>query len=304
MRLATWNVNSLGVRLPQVLDWLAHPPKKPTLGADPKDEKATRVAAQLKQPVSLEVAGSHGVRSKGFSETGLGEADCAVEVLALQETKTADEKFPTDAFTQAGYHVAFHGQKTYNGVALISKYPLQNVVKNIPGFQDELARVISATLNGVRVIGAYFPNGQAPGSDKFEYKMRWLTALHDWIKGELLVHPKLVIMGDFNITFDERDVWDPVALEGTIHCTSEERAHLNALIGLGLVDAFREFEQGAKFYSWWDYREFAFKRNRGLRIDHILVSAPLKAQLNTCFIDKAPRKNERPSDHTPVIADI
>ena len=263
MRLATWNVNSLTVRLPQVLDWLS------------KDPFAT-----------------------DQSEPTLS----GVDVLAIQETKTTDEKFPTKEFVDAGYHVAFHGQKTYNGVALISKHPLVDVVKNIPGFQDDMARVISASVNDVRIIGAYFPNGQAPGSDKFEYKMRWLTALHDWIRAELLRTPKVILMGDFNITFDSRDVWDPVALEGTIHCTQEERDHLNSLIALGFTDAFREFDQAEKNYSWWDYREFAFKRNRGMRIDHILVSDQLKPQLKECVIDKRPRKNERPSDHTPVIA--
>lgn len=265
MRLATWNVNSLGVRLPQVLEWLSSDP----LASDPSTP----------------------------SHTG-------IDVLAIQETKTTDDKFPLNEFIDAGFHVAFHGQKTYNGVALVSKHPLENIVKNIPGFEDEMARVISATVNGVRIIGAYFPNGQAPGSDKFEYKMRWLKALHDWIRSELIVTPKMVLMGDFNITFDARDVWDPVALEGTIHCTEEERIHLRGLIDLGFTDAFREFDQTEKNYSWWDYREFAFKRNRGLRIDHILVSDQLRPSLTQCVIDKRPRKNERPSDHTPVIANL
>jgi exodeoxyribonuclease-3 len=257
IKLATWNVNSLGVRLPQVLEWLSLDP------------------------------------------SGLGES--GVDLLAIQETKTTDDKFPLKELESSHFHVAFHGQKTYNGVALISKFPLENIVKNIPGFEDEMARVISATVNGVRVIGAYFPNGQDPQSDKFQYKMRWLTALHDWIKSELIQYPKMILMGDFNITFDARDVWDPVKLEGTIHCTPEERAHLFALIELGFTDAFREFDAEEKKYSWWDYREFAFKRNRGLRIDHVLVSNALKPELTGCFIDKGPRKNERPSDHTPVV---
>jgi exodeoxyribonuclease-3 len=178
------------------------------------------------------------------------------------------------------------------------------VVHNIPGFADDMARVITGTVNGVRVVGAYFPNGQAPDSDKFVYKMAWLTALNGWLKDELTRHDKLVLMGDFNITVDDRDVWDPVALVGTIHCTDEERAHFQALIDLGLIDAFRLFEQADKSYSWWDYREFAFRRNRGLRIDHILVSNELKTQVAACTIDKAPRKNERPSDHTPVIVSL
>ena len=253
MQLATWNVNSLTVRLPQVLDWLAANP---------------------------------------------------VDALVLQETKTTDDKFPREAIEAAGYQVAFFGQKTYNGVALLSRTPIADVVKNIPGFEDDMARVIAGTVSNVRVIGAYFPNGQAPDSDKFVYKMRWLEALQHWLREELKQHPKLVLMGDFNITVDDRDVWDPVALKDTIHCTDEERAHFQALIGLGLHDAFRLFEQPEKSYSWWDYRDFAFRRNRGLRIDHILVSDALKASVQACVIDKAPRKNERPSDHTPVVVTL
>jgi exodeoxyribonuclease-3 len=227
-----------------------------------------------------------------------------MDVLALQETKTTDDKFPKAEIEAAGYHVAFFGQKTYNGVALIAKHPITEVVHNIPGFADEMARVITATVNGVRVVGAYFPNGQAPDSDKFVYKMAWLTALQAFIKNELTRHDKLVLMGDFNITWDDLDVWDPVALAGTIHCTDEERAHFKALLDPGLTDAFRLFEQAPKSYSWWDYREFAFKRNRGLRIDHILVSSALVKNVSACVIDKAPRKNERPSDHTPVIVTL
>ena len=250
MQLATWNVNSLTVRLPQVLDWLAATP---------------------------------------------------VDALVLQETKTTDDKFPKDAIEAAGYQVAFFGQKTYNGVALLSRTPINDVVKNIPGFEDDMARVIAGTVDDVRVIGAYFPNGQAPDSDKFVYKMRWLEALQHWLREELQRHAKLVLLGDFNITVDDGDVWDPVGLKDTIHCTMEERAHFQALLDLGMHDAFRLFEQPEKCYSWWDYREFAFRRNRGLRIDHILVSDALKANVQACVIDKAPRKNERPSDHTPVV---
>jgi exodeoxyribonuclease III len=257
MKLATWNVNSLTVRLPQVLDWLS-------------------------------AQNEHG----------------GMDVLALQETKTTDDKFPKAEIEAAGYHVAFFGQKTYNGVALIAKHPITEVVHNIPDFADEMARVITATVNGVRVVGAYFPNGQAPDSDKFVYKMAWLNALQAFIKDELTRHDKLVLMGDFNITWDDLDVWDPVALAGTIHCTDEERAHFKALLDLGLTDAFRLFEQAPKSYSWWDYREFAFKRNRGLRIDHILVSSALVKSVTACVIDKTPRKNERPSDHTPVIVTL
>jgi exodeoxyribonuclease-3 len=257
MKLATWNVNSLTVRLPQVLDWLS-------------------------------AQNEHG----------------GMDVLALQETKTTDDKFPKAEIEAAGYHLAFFGQKTYNGVALIAKHPITEVVHNIPGFADEMARVITATVNGVRVVGAYFPNGQAPDSDKFVYKMAWLNALQAFMKDELTRHDKLVLMGDFNITWDDLDVWDPVALAGTIHCTDEERAHFKALLDLGLTDAFRLFEQAPKSYSWWDYREFAFKRNRGLRIDHILVSSALVKSVTACVIDKTPRKNERPSDHTPVTVTL
>ena len=255
MKIATWNVNSLSVRLPQVLDWLA---------ANPTD------------------------------------------VLALQELKLTDDKFPAAAFAEAGYQAQWFGQKTYNGVALISKAEGSDVVKNIPGFTDDMSRVIAATYpdgagGQVRVIGAYFPNGQAPDSDKFVYKMRWLDALRDWVGSEMQKHPNLVLLGDYNITFDELDMWDPVGLAGTIHCTDAEREKLQALIGLGLTDSFRLFEQPEKSYSWWDYREFAFRRNRGLRIDHILISQALKARASACVIDRAPRKNERPSDHAPVV---
>jgi exodeoxyribonuclease-3 len=253
MKLATWNINSLTVRLPQVLDWLQANP---------------------------------------------------VDVLALQELKMTDDKFPADAFAQAGYCAQWFGQKTYNGVALISRSPAEQVVKNIPGFDDDMSRVITATVDGVRVIGAYFPNGQAPGSDKFEYKMEWLKGLRTWVKAELATHPKLVLMGDYNITFDDSDVWDPEGLRDQIHCTEEERYHLRALIALGLHDSYRLFEQPAKSYSWWDYRDFGFRRNRGLRIDHILVSTALKPLVTSCVIDKLPRQNERPSDHAPVVVEI
>jgi len=250
MQLATWNVNSLGVRLPQVLDWLAAHP---------------------------------------------------VDVLALQELKLTDDKFPAQAFADAGYQAQWFGQKTYNGVALISRTPAADVVKNIPGFADEQSRVLCATIDGVRVIGAYFPNGQAPGSDKFAYKMAWLTALREWVKAEMATHPQLVLMGDYNITFDDADVWDPDGLRESIHCTTEERSHLQALIGLGLHDAHRLFEQPPKSFSWWDYRMLGFQKNRGLRIDHILITDALKARATACTIDRAPRKNTQPSDHAPVV---
>ena len=251
-------------------------------------------------------------------------AGAPIDVLALQELKQTDDKFPAQAFLDAGYHAQWFGQKTYNGVALITRQPVANPVKNLPTFTDEQARVLTATVpmpavpddtvgttaggevanacaNGIRVIGAYFPNGQAPGSDKFAYKMQWLQAMRDWVQQELATHPRLVLMGDFNITFDDADVWDPDGMREAIHCTTDERTHLQALIDLGLHDSVRLFEQPDKNYSWWDYREFAFRRNRGLRIDHILISHALKPLAQACAVDKLPRKNERPSDHAPVV---
>ena len=253
MRLATWNVNSLAVRLPQVLDWLAAQP-----------------------------------------------ADSPVDVLALQETKLTDDKFPQDAFAAAGYEAVWFGQKTYNGVALLTRSPAQDVVFNIPGLEDPQARVVAATVDGVRVIGAYVPNGQAVNSDKFVYKLGWLQALHGYIAAELQRHAQLVLMGDFNIAPHDRDVHDPVAWAGQVLCTPEERAHFQALLDLGLLDAYRLFEQPPRSWSWWDYRNLAFRKNQGLRIDLILVSQALQARVATCSIDKLPRKNERPSDHAPV----
>ncbi|ALV06856.1 exodeoxyribonuclease III [Roseateles depolymerans] len=253
MKLATWNVNSLAVRLPQLLDWLAANP---------------------------------------------------VDAIVLQETKLTDDKFPAKEIQDAGYQVQWFGQKTYNGVALISKEPATDIARNILGYADEQARVISGTVAGVRVIGAYFPNGQAPDSEKFVYKMAWLDGLRAQVKEELKTHPNLVLMGDFNIAPEDRDVYDPVAWAGQIHCTPQEREHFQQLLAAGLVDAFRLFEQPPKSWSWWDYRNLAFRKNQGLRIDHILVSEALKPRVTACVIDKAPRKNERPSDHAPVIVTL
>lgn len=256
-KIATWNVNSLTVRLPQVIDWLTANP---------------------------------------------------VDTLCLQELKLTDEKFPQAAFDAIGYSSAVFGQKTYNGVAILSRAPARDVVKNITGFADEQSRVITATLNApggeIRLVNGYFVNGQEPGSEKFTYKMQWLGGLEAMLKAELAAHPRLVLVGDFNITFDDRDTYDAEGLRETIHHTTEERQHFQAMLNLGLTDAFRMFEQLEKSYSWWDYREFAFRRNRGLLIDRILVSHALKPLVASCVIDKAPRKNERPSDHTPVIVEI
>ena len=257
MQIATWNINSLTVRLPQVLDWLAANP---------------------------------------------------VDVLGLQELKLTDDKFPVEALREAGYEAAFLGQKTYNGVALLSRHPLRDVVRNLTGFEDEQARVVSATVDApggaLRVINGYFVNGQAPGTEKFAYKMRWLDALHAQVRAELTEHPRLVLVGDFNVAPEDRDTYDPEGLRGTIHHTPEERQHFQALLALGLHDAYRLFDQPEKSFSWWDYRMLGFQKNRGLRIDHILVSDALRPKVQACHIDRAPRKNPQPSDHTPVVVTL
>ncbi|MBC7735300.1 MAG: exodeoxyribonuclease III [Bacteriovorax sp.] len=253
MKIATWNVNSLSVRLPQVLDWLsAHQP----------------------------------------------------DALCLQETKLTDDKFPHAELAAAGYESQWFGQKTYNGVALLTRTPATDVTKNIPGLDDPQARVIAGTVLGVRVIGAYIPNGQTIDSDKFVYKLRWLDALRAWVAQQVARYPRLVLVGDYNIAPEDRDVHDPVAWAGQVLCTPEERAHFKGLIDLGLHDAFRLFEQPPKSWSWWDYRNLAFRKNQGLRIDHILVTDALKAGVKSCVIDKLPRKNERPSDHAPVVVEL
>ncbi|MDE1183898.1 exodeoxyribonuclease III [Paraburkholderia sp.] len=231
-----------------------------------------------------------------------------VDVLCLQELKMTDDKFPRAALEEKGYRSWFAGQKTYNGVGILVRDGLTvddvTVVRNIPGFDDPQQRVIAATVEGVRVISAYFPNGQAPGSEKFAYKLRWLEALHDWVGGELAVHPNLALLGDYNIAPDDRDVHDPKAWEGQNLVSPEERAEFVRLIELGLVDAFRMFEQPEKVFSWWDYRMLAFRRNAGLRIDHILLSSTLATRCTGCEVDRVPRKWEQPSDHAPVVATL
>lgn len=251
MKIATWNVNSLKVRLPHLLQWLATNP---------------------------------------------------VDVLCLQETKTEDQNFPLAKLQAAGYRAGFSGQKTYNGVAILSRLPITEVQFGIPNFEDEQKRVIAATIDGVRIVCVYVPNGQEVGSDKYQYKLKWLAALTAWLKDELARHPRLALLGDYNIAPEDRDCHDPVAWQGQVLVSEAEREAFRGLTGLGLRDAFRLFEQPEKSYSWWDYRMLAFRRNQGLRIDHILLSPAL--QCNACTIDKAPRKLERPSDHTPVIAEI
>jgi len=254
MQIATWNVNSLKVRLPQVLEWLTQHPE--------------------------------------------------VTALAIQETKLEDANFPQAEIESAGFHVAFAGQKTYNGVAIISREPLSDISINIPALDDPQKRVIAATLGGVRLVCVYVPNGQALDSDKYPYKLGWLAALTTWLQDELARHPHLALLGDFNIAPEDRDVHDPAQWEGQVLVSPPERAAWQDLLKLNLSDAFRLFEQADKSFSWWDYRGLGFRRNAGLRIDHILLSAPLATQCTACEIDKAPRRNERPSDHTPVIATL
>ena len=231
-----------------------------------------------------------------------------VDVLCLQELKMSDDKFPLEVLQSAGYHAAVFGQKTYNGVAILSLQPVRDVARNIGGFTDEHSRVISATIDTeqgpLRVVNGYFVNGQAPGSDKFAYKMNWLTALREWLRAEMAAHPNLVLLGDFNIAPEDRDSFDPVGLAETIHHTSEERAHFKALLELGLSDSFRLFDQPEKSYSWWDYRMLGYQKNRGLRIDHILVSQPLVPRVRSSTIDRVPRKWEKPSDHAPVVLEL
>ena len=253
MRLATWNVNSLNVRLPHVLDWLEKNP---------------------------------------------------VEVLCLQETKQQDEDFPHAELLATGYQSAFSGQKTYNGVAILSRVPLEEVQFGIPNFDDEQKRVISATINGVRVVCVYVPNGQAVDSDKYYYKLGWLSALREWLRKELLRYPELVLLGDYNIAPENRDVHDPVVWQGSVLVSEAERIQYQNIVKLGLHDSFRLFEQADKSYTWWDYRMMAFRRNHGVRIDHILISEPLVAKCRSCIIDREPRKRDRPSDHTPVVVEL
>lgn len=253
MKIASWNVNSLKVRLSQMLDWLEANP---------------------------------------------------VDVLCLQETKTEDKGFPFAELSARGYQAVHNGQKTYNGVAILSRSGLDEVSRDIPGFADEQKRVIAATVGGVRVVCAYMPNGQAVGSEKYHYKLRWLAALRVALRDELQRWPRLALLGDFNIAPEDRDVHDPVAWKDQILCSEPEREAFRSFVDLGLTDAFRQFEQAPKSYSWWDYRQMGFRLNRGLRIDHILLSAPLAASCSGCSIDKAPRKLERPSDHAPVVAEI
>lgn len=253
MKLATWNVNSLKVRLPQVIDWL-----------------------EANQP----------------------------DMLCLQETKLVDAHFPKDAIAAMGYQSVFIGQKTYNGVAILSKQAGSNVITAIPGLEDEQRRVIAATYGELRVISIYVPNGDTVESEKYGYKLRWLPALNNWLQQELTNHTKLALLGDFNIAPEDRDVYDPKIWEGKVLCSQPERTAFRELLNLGFIDSFRLFEQPEKSYSWWDYRMMAFRLNRGLRIDHILLSNELANTCIRCTIDKTTRKLERPSDHAPVMVEL
>ena len=253
MKIATWNINSLKVRLPHVLDWLTQ-----------------------HQP----------------------------DALCLQELKMEDAKFPHSEIRAAGYHAVYLGQKTYNGVAILSRVPAEDVVRNIPAHVDEQKRVIAATIAGVRVVCAYVPNGQSVGSDKYAYKLNWLQAFRAMLAAEADRHLRLAVLGDYNIAPEDRDVHDPKAWEGQILVSEAERDAFRGLLALGLTDSFRLFEQPEKAFTWWDYRMNGFKRNLGMRIDHILLSPELAARCTSCAVDLEPRKLERPSDHAPVFCDL
>lgn len=253
MKLAAWNVNSLKIRLPQLLDFLA-----------------------TRQP----------------------------DVVCLQETKLEDANFPRAVIEAAGYQVCFSGQKTYNGVAILSKLPLLDRHIGIPGFDDAQQRVIAATVGDVRVVCIYVPNGQSVDSDKYQYKLKWLAALTDWLRQELQAHPKLALLGDYNIAPEDRDVHDPVLWKDQVLCSEPERQAFRQLLAIGLKDSFRLFEQPEKLFSWWDYRMLGFRRNHGLRIDHVLLSDALASSCSESRIDRDMRKLERPSDHAPVIATV
>ena len=253
MKLATWNVNSLKVRLPHLLDWL-----------------------------------------------GRQEPD----IVCLQELKLEDVNFPRAQIEAAGYRCAISGQKTYNGVAILSRAPLAEIQAGIPGFDDPQKRVVSATVEGTRIVCAYVPNGQSVSSDKYEYKLMWLAAFERWLREELSRHPRLVVLGDYNVAPEDRDVHDPKAWEGQVLCSEPEREAFRKLLGLGLADGFRLFDQPEKSFTWWDYRMNGFRRNLGLRIDHILLSPELAVRCASCAIDLEPRRLERPSDHAPVVAEL
>lgn len=253
MKIASWNVNSLKVRLPHLEEWL-----------------------KLAQP----------------------------DIVGLQETKLEDKAFPVDAIAALGYRCLYSGQKTYNGVAVLARQAPADPVAAIPGFADEQRRVLAVTVGEVRVVNLYVVNGQAVGSDKYAYKLEWMRAVAQWLRAEQARHPALVVLGDFNVAPEDRDVHDPETWRDQVLCSAPERAALRAITDLGLADTFRLFEPGAGHYSWWDYRQAAFRRNLGLRIDLVLASAALRARCRSAGIDRAPRTWDRPSDHAPVWAEF
>jgi exodeoxyribonuclease-3 len=257
MKFASWNVNSLKVRLPHLLEWLARQ---------------------------------------------------APQIVCLQEIKLEDAKFPVEEIRATGYHCAWSGQKTYNGVAILSRDTLADVAAGMPAFSDEQKRVVAATVgqgaDAIRVVCAYVPNGQAVGSEKYEYKLKWLAAFRRWLEEELKRNPRLAVLGDYNIAPADEDVYDPKLWEGQILCSSREREAFREILALGLKDSFRMFTQREKSFTWWDYRTNGFKRNLGLRIDHILISSELALRCRGCSIDIEPRRLERPSDHAPVMAEL
>ena len=215
-----------------------------------------------------------------------------------------DAKFPLEAFDDIGYHAVFNGQKTYNGVAIISRARPEDVRKDIAGFEDHQKRVIAATIEGVRVVCVYIPNGQTIDSEKYQYKLQWLGALQACMREAIAEYGDVALLGDYNIAPDDRDVYDPKAWEGQVLCSAPERDAFRGLVGLGLVDSFRLFDQAEKSYSWWDYRMNGFRRNFGLRIDHVLLTPGIAARCTASVIDVEPRKLERPSDHAPVFVEI
>ncbi len=252
-KIATWNVNSLKVRLPHVLQWL-----------------------ESESP----------------------------DVLALQETKSIDENFPVEEINAAGYQVSFIGQKTYNGVATLCKTPMETVANCIPDYDDEQRRVLAINNSNVTILNLYVPNGSEVNSDKYRYKLEWFSKLHPFIKQLQEKNERLIILGDFNIAPEDQDVHDPQAWAGNVLVSPAERNEFNILLSHGLKDCFRLFDQEENSFSWWDYRAAAFRRGRGMRIDHILASKSLSNLCRACYIDKEPRKLERPSDHTPVVAEF
>ena len=226
------------------------------------------------------------------------------DVVCLQETKLEDKNFPEQAILSAGYQVVYSGQKAYNGVAILSRLPMEDILVGMPEWEDTHQRVIAATVGDIRIVCVYVPNGQSVGSEKYAYKLAWLKALNHYLAQAMLRYPKLAVLGDYNIAPADEDVYDPVAWGEGVLVSAAERDAFNNLLALGLVDSFRLFTQETAAFTWWDYRMAAFRRNMGARIDHILVTANLAAVCNSCEVDKAPRRLERPTDHAPVITTL